>query len=743
MLNLLLLFILFSNCPDAKAQKAIYTTRGGISLGLGAGASYQQSDIANSRGTALDFTFGTPLYQRENAFLSVDWKFRLLAGENKAFDHRINTDGTYSNLDYKFSSYDLELGLTLNRLRERTRIVISGFAGAGLTHGRTFTDLRDENNSPYDYSSIDPNRARKQVYQDLLNLSDNDFETRLTNKTSIFPTAGLYIGYQFSRSFSLGFEHKTSFSLTEENSATGINMDNRIVSGSRMDMNHYTAVCFRWSLGSAGHSGSGTSQALLPDTPAVLTGPVTPVNPDPHDTPAVTSPPAVKITEPGTDPYHSPSGFITVRADIRNAGGSENIRFFQDGEQNNRFTYNSYTRTFSANVNLHQGDNNLRIHVQNQAGNAEDRIRVIVDGRETRMNAPTVRFIYPEPTEFRSERQRLDVSARVGNVTGKTDILVRLNGRSVDFTFQPGTGTVNVPVGLNEGMNSLSVSAKNLSGSASDERRIIYSAPVVMPLPVITFLNPGSPVAVSENVFTLRALVRNVSSPNDVTLSVNGSYTGNFSFNGSGEVSAYLNLREGDNSVEITARNEAGSHSERTAIRFVKPIRKDPPVIHLLVPATSPWKTSETTTELHASIEHIEAVDGITFTINGSNSRNFSFRPSAGDFTSQVPLLQDRNTVTITARNEAGSDAASVIIIREERPCPAPVILSSGNGPDQLTSTEQSFFFSSPVRNIGNRNQLKLSLNGISVPFEFNGREVTQNIAVKTGYEYHPADRPK
>ena len=126
---------------DLLAQKATYTSPGGLALGFGGGASYQTSDIANSRGFGADFIIGTPIYQRENAFLSVDWKFRFLGGQNRAYDHRINPDDTYSNIRYNFFSYDVEFGLTLNRLRERTRIIVSGFAGLGLTHGRTAVDL--------------------------------------------------------------------------------------------------------------------------------------------------------------------------------------------------------------------------------------------------------------------------------------------------------------------------------------------------------------------------------------------------------------------------------------------------------------------------------------------------------------------------------------------------------------------------------------------------------------------------
>ena len=175
-LGLFILSMLVLN--SSMAQKASFTTNGGLTLGFGAGMAYQKSDLANSKGLGFDFILGSQLYKKENAFLSVDWKFRFLAGENRAFDHKINPDNTYSNIRYGFFNYDLELGLTLNRLRERTRIVLTGFAGAGITHGRSFTDLYDAGNTLYDYSSIDPNRDRKVVYQDLVELSDGDFETR-------------------------------------------------------------------------------------------------------------------------------------------------------------------------------------------------------------------------------------------------------------------------------------------------------------------------------------------------------------------------------------------------------------------------------------------------------------------------------------------------------------------------------------------------------------------------------------
>jgi len=221
-----------------QAQKVTYTSPRGLSIGFGGGLSYQTSDLENSMGFGADFTLGSFLYQKQNALLSVDWKFRFLGGQNRAYDHRINPDDTYSNIRYNFFSYDLEFGLTLNRLRERTRIIISGFAGLGLTHGRTAMDLYDAGDNLYDFSSIDPNLDSKEVYHDLRLLSDGKFETKVANKLALLPTAGFYLGYQFSRSFALGVEFKTNINLTEYNSFTGIDIDNRSLSGSGWDRNN-------------------------------------------------------------------------------------------------------------------------------------------------------------------------------------------------------------------------------------------------------------------------------------------------------------------------------------------------------------------------------------------------------------------------------------------------------------------------------------------------------------------------
>jgi len=241
--------IIYSSIQVSAQEKSAYIARGGMTIGFGLGPSYQQSDVANSTGGGFDFSLGSHLYKKDNAFLAVDWKFRFLAGRNYAHDHRINTDNTFTNVRYDFFNYDFELGLNLNRLRERTRIVITPFLGVGITHGMVSTDLYDASGKLYDYSVINTNQSKSQIYNDLIKLTDGKYETSIVNTAAVLPTSGIFVGYQFSHSFSMGIEHKTNFSLTESNSFYVINIDNKIKPGSPVDMNHYTTLAFKWNLG--------------------------------------------------------------------------------------------------------------------------------------------------------------------------------------------------------------------------------------------------------------------------------------------------------------------------------------------------------------------------------------------------------------------------------------------------------------------------------------------------------------
>jgi len=619
----------------AMAQKANYTTNSGMTIGFGLGGSYQQSDIANSRGAGFDFTLGSYIYKKENAFLSVDWKFRFLGGENKAHDHRINTDGTYSNISYDFFNYDLEFGLTLNRLRERTRIVVSGFAGAGITHGRTFTDLYDETDNLYDYSVIDPNLDRPQVYVDLLNLSDKEYETSLVNKAAVMPTLDIFIGYQLTRSFSLGIEHKTNFSLTETNSVTGINIDNNIVSGSRRDINHYTALGFKWIL--RGRASRSVSRNTIP---AVYTPPTTtkPVRPVPKPRPVVNVPaPVVDITVPAGNPYSTTA-------------------------------------------------------------------------------------------------EKIDITARVQNVRSRQNIQVVLNSNNIGFEYNPGSGIVKSTLTLADGTNRLEIICANEAGSSRDNVTIICNKPVRPDPPVVKFINPATPVTVENDIHRISVQTTNVTSWQDVTVTINGNRTNNFSLSTEGVVTTNVALKVGANRIEVSGKNDSGNSTDRTTITRILPVKATPPVVTILTPNASPYNTYESLQGVRANISGVKGKEDISVSINGVNTGNFVYDNSTFTLNTEVSLNEGRNVITITAGNEAGQDTKSQVVIKETRPCPPPSVRMTVPAQNDLTTDNQPYTFRTEVENITNKNQIVLTLNGRNITnFNFNGYEVIHTASLNAG----------
>ncbi|MDH5599060.1 MAG: hypothetical protein OEY34_08045, partial [Cyclobacteriaceae bacterium] len=348
-------------------QRIDFNSDSGFDIGFGLGGSYQQSEVRNSSGTGYDFRFGHSIYRKPEAFFSLDWRFRFLAGQNKAFDDRVNTDGTYNNVKYIHFNYDFELVLTLNRLLNKTGIILSGFAGTGIAHSISkfdnYESLLGTSMTPYDYSSINLSGTdtREQIYQDLLLLSDNDFETKGINKASITPTAGIYLGYQLAKHFSIGIEHKTNFFLKENNHMFGADIDGIIDATSPKDRNHYTSLIFKWDIG----RGSGNSSYTY--TPSNNTSGVT----VPCYQPVVN----FKVTE-----INSNTATHELVGTLQNINYLSKISVRLDGQTFYNFQYDEATKQITSLLNLSPGEHTLMVTAKNNCGEDTQAMTVFVEG---------------------------------------------------------------------------------------------------------------------------------------------------------------------------------------------------------------------------------------------------------------------------------------------------------------------------------------------------------------------------
>jgi hypothetical protein len=742
---LVLLSMTFLVFNKTVAQKANFETNNGMTIGFGLGSAYQQSDIANSKGGGFDFTLGSYLYKRENAFLSADWKFRFLAGENMAHDHRINIDGTFSNIRYRFFNYDLELGLTLNRLRERTRIVITGFAGAGITHGITSTDLLDESGNPYDYSVIDPNLGRKQVLTDLLNLTDGNYETKLIGKAAVMPTAGIYLGYQFSRSFSMGLEHKINFSLTENNSFSGIDIDNNIVSGSRKDMNHYTSLSFIWII-RGGSSGSGPRRSYtVINTPVPVYNPPVPERPVNNPTPVVTlPPPLVEIIVPSGNPYSTTEGRLEITARARNVKDKMDIQVVLNN-RNIEFDYNPLYGNLRSTITLAEGKNTLIITGSNEAGSNRDDVAIIYNKPVT-VVVPIVKFIDPaSPVTVNTNIFSITVQTR--NVKEWQDVTVNVNGDNFsNFNFST-EGIVSTNIPLKEGTNRVEVTGKNQSGSVSDFATIIYTKPVKAIPPAINIMNPGnSPFNTFEPLQEIKARITGISGKENISLSFNGIRISSFIYDAKSLIiSASVTLREGSNIIQITARNDAGQDiKSQEIIKEIKPC--PPPVLKMIEPSQNDLTTENPSFTIRTEIRNIVAREQLSATLNNNPITSYNF--NGNEIAYVASLVPGINSYIISATNNCGTQKINYSIFYKptevivEKPCPKPGINFSIKGINREDATHE---LKGTVSNVKNRSDITFTVNDspfegftylpntgeISSVFKFNPGSYTIRGAVK------------
>ena len=737
------------------AQKASFETNKGMTIGFGLGAASQSSDIANSKGSGFDFNLGSYLYKKDNAFLSVDWKFRFLAGENKAHDHRINTDDTYSNIRYQFYNYDLELGLTLNRLRERTRIVVTGFAGAGITHGITSTDLLDESGNLYDYSVIDPFAGSKQIYTDLLNLTDGNYEAKLQSKAALMPTAGIHLGYQFTHGFSMGIEHKINFSLTENNSFSGINIDNNIVTGSQKDRNHYTSLVFRWII-RGGSSGPRPQRSYpVATTPAKVYNPPVKERPVTIPDPVVAvSPPLVEIIVPSGSSYSTTGERLDITARVRNVRDKQKIQVALN-TRNIPFDYNQLYGNVTSTLVLAEGRNTLVITGSNEAGSNRDDVAIIYN-KPVSIDLPVVKFIDPAgPVTV--EKNVYSISAQTRNVKQWEDVTVSVNGENfTNFNLSP-EGVVKTNIPLREGINRVQVAGKNESGSASDiatitainaavqdvKSQVIIKETRPCPAPALRMIEPAQIDIVTEKQsITIRTSVSNIPVREQLSVSLNNRPITNYNFNGN-EIAYAASLVSGINTYTISADNSCGNQKitytifyKQIEVVVEKPCLK--PVIDFLVSAVAGVNATH---ELKGSATNVKNKSDITVTVNDSPFEGFSFIPTTGEISANFKFNPGSYTVKVTVKNECGTES-KIASVSLQQPCVPPQLTMNLTA---VTREDATHELKGSATNVKNKSDITVTVNDspfegfsfvpttgeISANFKFNPGSYTVKVTVK------------
>lgn len=765
-LPIFLTFGLLFAATDSNAQFIQVEDDSGLILGFNVGGTWQQSDLKSYAGVGFGATLGCRLYRQQGSFLSVDARFRYLWGQNygvgltrnrglannAAFNGTLNPSLDYeSSPGYMFDNYKMELNdfsleavLTLNSLRERTGIIIQGFAGIGLTQYKVFTDQGSEdlfgfNNAPYDYTTIDTTASPTTIESQLESLWDGTYETRADGNAEtqvrLMPHLGVALGYQFGPHFSMGIEHRVSFARNDAIDGVQWNNDNSAMVGQN-DRYHYTALVFRFRLG---RGGGGYNP---PDRPIdnYSQNPNPNPNPDPITPTPTVRKPVVNITDPISSPHETSSSIHILRANVFYVDGWENITFKQNGVISTDFTFNPATNEFISSVNLQPGSNVYEITGTNSAGSDYESTIIVRNQTSTTGYPPIVTIINPPHTPYNTTNSVFNVNATVLNVSGSSDITFLVNGVSQPFSYTTSTSMLSATISLNEGNNIISITGTNGFGTDSEAATIVYNVEQVIPPPVVNIQIPTSdPHTTNSNQTTVQATVLNVASSADITVTLNGANQNWFSFSPYTSILEFDTdeLVEGANIVQITGTNSVGSDTDDITIVYEKPQAEVPPNVIITIPHNSPHTVTESPFTVKAIIENVKEVSGASCTINGVPTSAFSFDPMTTMFSVPVNLILGANIITVTGTNGAGTDSESttIIYIEDIVPCDVPIISVSQPSTNPMTTYNSSGVISATVMNVSGASDITMTANGSPTTFSFNpvGGVLTSNQTMIVG----------
>lgn len=700
--------------------------------GLNVGTTWQTTDVRNQNNFGLGLTLGKSFNYNYGKKVSFDIRARYLYGN--WYGQNIDTTGFqranlalssgltnykdnlgYSVMNFKTEVHRLALELVMhaNGLRERTGWDPYIFGGVGLTWHQTLGDqLHGDSTGQmmYAYNQLNGDYSKSS----LQGIMDGDYETALDGskkgvfRVGLMPSVGIGLGYQVGPRFSLGLEHKTTFTRID-------NFDGftNPTSKPSNDLYHYTSFYLRFHIKRRKVDEPYRDPNSLNNIP----------NYEEQTTTAGTSqPPVVSFTNPSVSGTNVSQPNFTIRADVRYVDGRDNITFKQNGIYNGNFTYNASTRKLESNVVLNPGQNVFEITGTNMYG-SDSKTTIVIYNRETQV-PPVVTFTNPASSPYTTTTQSFNLVATVLNVQQAGQITMTVNGQSYPgFTFNPSNSTVSAPLSLSLGTNIVTVTGTNAAGTDSKTTTIIYRPGNTEQPPVVYFVDPGfTPYTTQASTFVINADVLNVAGSQNITFKQNGSINQNFTFNASThDFQSTVVLAPGQNVFEIIGTNSAGAAQATTIIIYERKAPK-PPIVTITNPAATPYTTENNVFALNATVLNVTAASQVQVTLNGQNLTGFTYVNNTNSVSAYLNLIEGTNTVTVRGTNNDGTDVKqTVIIYRKPVVQQPPVVTFTAPGTDPYTTETATYSVAASVLNVANYSGINVNINGQNVTaFTFN-----------------------
>ncbi len=392
-----------------------------------------------------------------------------------------------------------------------------------------------------------------------------------------------------------------------------------------------------------------------------------------------------------------------IEAQINNHIPGTIVELTLNGVLQGTMSFNSTTQIANRAVTLNQGTNSLEIKVTNNCGTNRSTFILIY----TPCTDPVITI---NNTNTSVTNLQYNFTGSVANVSNSNDITLKLNGNSIPFNFNTGTGIVSAFMTLNQGVNNIELTGKNTCGTESKQLSVTAN-PCIVPQ-----LTPVSPVGLLQITtaanYTIIVNETGVLSQQDISVTNNGS-TIPFTYNSSTHqiTVAVSSLNIGLNRIKININNKCGS------AKLEYQITRNPCLQPVLTVAGNGTTVTTNSFSYTATVVNVSNSNDISLKLNGSIVP-FSFNSVTKVLTANLTLKSGSNTILLSASNSCGNASKSITVT--SNPCVAPTIKQSNPSSLAVSTTNSSYTIEALTSSITNNNQISVKLNGSSIPFSFN-----------------------
>lgn len=444
------------------------------------------------------------------------------------------------------------------------------------------------------------------------------------------------------------------------------------------------------------------------------------------------NPPLVTYLNPSVNPSTVGAASFLLKARVDEVSSSSQIQVKFNGSITSAFSFSSSSRELMMNVSLVEGSNVFEIKATNTAGS--DTKSTVVIYRPAPKNPPVVDITEPQQSPYSVQVTSFNLKAKVDNVQAKSQIVFKVNGTTTSsFSFDAITGQLSSNVYLQEGNNTINITASNNDGTDSDETVIIYKKPVVVNPPSIVYTNPSQPnKEVNNSAFVLEAKVLNVDSKNQISLKVNGlevpSTSYNFDLNN--KILTYaMTLIDGNNVFFIEASNPGGTADKTTNIRYAKILEPcEAPKFSFVAPSTNGQKSTSASYVLKFTVESKTKLSALSVKVNGSV---VTCQSNGSTYSANINLIKGNNSIEVVGKNNCDQTSASINLIYEpsDVPCSIPALTVVSPRQKDFPTYDDRITLEMGASNV-DQSQLSLTYNGNPIAFSYDN--VSHVVKVET-----------